>query len=35
VADGADEARMQTIARTVIRAYEKDGNTRAAAGELL
>ena len=35
LADGADEVHMQTIARTVIAAYQKDGNTRAATGELL
>jgi hypothetical protein len=35
LADGADEVHMQTIARNVIAAYKKDGNTRAATGELL
>src|SRR3990172_5900908 len=35
LADGADEVHMQTIARNVIRAYEENGSTRAATGDLL
>jgi len=35
LADGADEIHMQTIARNVIRAYEENGSTRAATGDLL
>ena len=35
LADGADEVHMQTIARNIISAFKKDGNTRAATGELL
>jgi hypothetical protein len=30
-----DEVHMQTIARNLIAAYKKDGNTRTATGELL
>ncbi len=35
LADGADEVHMQTVARNVIKAYERDGNTRMATGDLL
>ena len=35
LADGADEVHMQTIALNVIKAYKKDGSTRAATGDLL
>ena len=35
LADGADEVHMQTIARNVIRAYEENGSTRAATGDIL
>lgn len=35
LADGADEVHMQTVARNVIKAYRRDGNTRMATGDLL
>ena len=35
LADGADEVHMQTIARNVISAFQEQGTTRAATGELL
>ncbi|MDZ4278551.1 MAG: acyl-CoA dehydrogenase family protein [Dehalococcoidia bacterium] len=35
LADGADEVHMQTIARNVIKAFEEQGNTRTATGDLL
>ena len=35
LADGADEVHMQTIARNVIKAYQQDGRTWSATGELL
>ena len=33
--DGADEVHQQTIARNVIKAYQADGSTRMATGDLL
>ena len=35
LADGADEVHMQTIARNVIAAFNENGSTRAATGDLL